>query len=201
MHSATRWRGHSWWSVWAGIVAVLLAGCSESTKIHTNPPGALVWINGEELGAAPVKFKVKSWDVRRNAYRYHVEAPGYQPKDGYVQPHLSIGRIITATMSSCFTCGFHGFFEFDPDTEIALVPVGSAADPPLAEENPAAVRLRRLKALRDEGLITDDEYERNKAEVLRDVVAPPPEEHRGPPLPPEIRELFDQFRGAADAPN
>src|SRR4051812_48261873 len=80
------------------IVALgpILAGCSESTQVRTNPPGATVWINGRELGAAPVNLKVKSWNVRKNAYHYHVEKPGYLPQDGYVQPHLSVPRIIAA---------------------------------------------------------------------------------------------------------
>ena len=205
MQSATRSRIHARWSLWSRsvpilIVAILLlAGCSESTMIHTNPPGAIVWINGKELGTAPVKLKVKSWDARRDAYHYHVEKPGYQPKDGYVQPHLSIGRVASAAFSSCLTCS-HGFFEFDPDTEIALSPEGAPQQPPepTATEDPAAVRLRRLQALRDEGLITDADYEQQKAEVLRDVVGPHPEENRGPPA--IVRDLLEQFRGAADAP-
>ena len=115
-----------------------------------------------------------------------------------MQPHLSIGRIITAAFTSCFACGFHGFFEFDPETEIALLPEGSPPEAPAEKEDPAASRLHRLQALRDAGLITEADYEEHKAEVLRDVVAARPGENGGPPA--AIRELLEQFRGAADAP-
>ena len=103
------------------LIALCLASisCSESTRINTFPQGARVWVNGRDLGEAPVKFSVKSWSVRPHAYHYRVEKPGYLTTDGYLEPHLSIGRIIAAGTSSCMTC-FHGFYEFDEDTEIVL---------------------------------------------------------------------------------
>lgn len=100
-------------------VCLTLISCSETTRINTFPQGARVWVNGRDLGEAPVKFSVKSWSVRRHAYHYRAEKPGYLTKDGYLEPHLSIGRIIAAGTSSCITC-FHGFYEFDEDTEILL---------------------------------------------------------------------------------
>jgi hypothetical protein len=178
---------------------LVIAGCSESTRIRTSPPGATVWINGSELGEAPVEFKARSWSVRPNAYRYRVELPGHLPEDGYVQPHLSISRIIAAAVSWCFTCSFRGFFVFDEETEIALSPEGSPAETSTPED-PAATRLRRLEALRDEGLITAEEYERYRADVLRDVVDPETDEKRGPSIPAPIRELIEPFLGAPGAP-
>jgi len=176
-----------------------IAGCTESTRIRTTPPGATVWVNGSELGEAPVEFKARSWSVRPNAYRYRAELPGYLPVDGYVQPHLSVSRVIAAAIFWCFTCSFHGFFVFDEETEIALAPEGSPSESSTAED-PAATRLRRLQALRDEGLITAEEYERYKADVLREVVDPESEENRGPSIPPPIRDLIEPFLGAPGAP-
>lgn len=108
--------------------------CSEATRINTFPQGARVSINGRDLGEAPVKFSVKSWSARQQAYHYRAEKPGYLTKEGYIEPHLSIGRIIAAATSSCMTCAFHGFYEFDEDTEIVLSqdPIGVAACPPPA---------------------------------------------------------------------
>lgn len=116
------------------VSACLLSmSCSEATRINTFPPGARVWVNGRDLGEAPVKFSVKSWSVRRHAYHYRAEKPGYVTKEGYIEPYLSIGRIIAAGTSSCITC-FQGFYEFDDDTEIVLsqepLPAAPVGPPP-----------------------------------------------------------------------
>jgi hypothetical protein len=66
-----------------------------------------------------------------------VRQTGDVAQDGYVQPHLSIGRVIAAASSWCFTCSVHGFFEFDPETEIVL-----DREPPPSAEDPVAARLR-----------------------------------------------------------
>jgi hypothetical protein len=121
-------------------VCLASISCSETARINTFPQGARVWVNGRDLGEAPVKFSVKSWSVRSHAYHYHAEKPGYLTKDGYLEPHLSIGRIIAAGTSSCITC-FHGFYEFDEDTEIVLQQdplLGSRACPPLASPTPSS---------------------------------------------------------------
>jgi len=177
---------------------VTAAGCSEATRINTTPPGAYVWINGHALGTAPVEFKVKSWSARRNAYHYHIEKPGYLEKDGFLQPHLSITRIVSAAMSWCLTCSFHGFYEFDEDTEIALQPDLPA---PSSVDDDVERRLRRLQDLYDQKLISADELRQYKAEVLRDIVGPPPEPKREAlPLPDVLRDLIGPILEAPGNP-
>lgn len=154
-----------------------LAACSETTRIYTTPPGATVWINGRELGPAPVKLRVKSWSARPNGFHYHVEKRGYLPQDGYVQPHLSVSRIVAAAVSSCLTCSFHGFYEFDEDTELVLQPEAPTAQ---TLDDPAATQLRRLQDLYNQGLISADELRQYKSEILRGIVAPTHGPHAAP---------------------
>jgi hypothetical protein len=184
-----RGRGSSHIAFPAVVVASLcLLACSEKTRIYTQPPGANVQINGRDLGRAPVDLSVKSWSVRPNSYRYHVQMPGYVAQDGYIQPHLSIGRVIAAASTWCFTCSFHGFFEFDPETQIVL-----EREPPPSAEDPVAARLRRLNELHDQGLISDDELHQLRSDVLRALANPPgqpPHGHGPPGLPELLRQLF-----------
>ncbi len=46
-------------------------------------------------------------------------------------------------------------------------PAPPASEP--CEEGPAEERLRKLQSLRDEGLITPEEYEQKRHEILRDL--------------------------------
>lgn len=171
-HSKLRTNARRVFGSYLLVASAVGLGCSETTRIHTVPPGATVRVNDRELGEAPVKFKAKSWSVRPNAYRYRVEKPGYLSRDGYLQPHLSTGRIIAAALSSCFTCSFHGFFEFDPEIQIRLIPDPSDGTASPTAESTAA-RLRVLRDYHDQGLITDEEFRELKATILRATFGDP----------------------------
>lgn len=103
------------------LALVVVGGCSESTVIRTNPPGASVYVNERYLGASPVEFEAKSWSVRPRLYRYRVAKAGYLQSEGEVPARLSIGRIIAAYFSGCLSCG-RGFYVFDEDTVVRLQP-------------------------------------------------------------------------------
>ncbi len=76
-------------SVCAGAACLLLTGCVERTaKIRTDPPGALVMVNDEEVGVSPVKFSFQWYGdydilVRKAGYatlktHYRIDAPWYE---------------------------------------------------------------------------------------------------------------------------
>ena len=55
--------------------AVLLAGCVERRlTVVTEPEGAIVWLNDEEIGAAPVTVNFNWY----GDYRVRIEKPGYE---------------------------------------------------------------------------------------------------------------------------
>ena len=142
------------------LASVVVSACSETTRICSDPPGATVWINGSELGETPVKFKARSWSVRQNAYRYRIEKAGYVAQGGYLKPRLSVGRIVSAYLSSCMSC-FRGFYEFDAETRIVLVedegvpPVGSVGE-----------GVRRIQRLYDAGLISAAELHMRRIQLI-----------------------------------
>jgi len=86
----------------AGIA--VLAGCVERTaRIETNPDGALVIVNDEEVGVSPVEFSFLWYGdydiiIRKPGYRtlkthYQIDAPWYQ-----VPPFDFVAEVLVPTM-------------------------------------------------------------------------------------------------------
>jgi hypothetical protein len=78
-----------WKLVFVAVGLLGLTGCVERTvKIQTQPPGALVIVNDEEVGVSPVRFSFLWYGdydimVRKPGYQtlkthYRIEAPWYQ---------------------------------------------------------------------------------------------------------------------------
>lgn len=63
-------------AVLAAVAALgLAAGCVERTaKVRTNPPGAIVIVNDEEVGVSPVKFNFLWY----GDYDIMIRKPGYE---------------------------------------------------------------------------------------------------------------------------
>jgi hypothetical protein len=79
-----------WWGAWLGPVVLLLpAACVERTaRIRTDPAGALVTVNDEEVGVSPVKFSFLWYGdydilIRKTGYQtlrvhHNVSPPWYE---------------------------------------------------------------------------------------------------------------------------
>ena len=142
------------------LVSLAVSACSETTRIYSDPPGATVRINGSMLGETPVKFKARSWSVRPNAYRYRIEKAGYVAQEGYLKPRLSVGRIVSAYLSSCMSC-YRGFYEFDAETRIVL-----AEDQEGLPAGCVAEQIKRLQRLYDAGLISAADLHVRRVQLL-----------------------------------
>ena len=75
-------------------VCVLLA-CSTATRIITEPPGAIVYVDGSMIGKTPVVYHSE----RGLPKRFHIEMyrKGFEPIDLYVDTQMSVGWGITAS--------------------------------------------------------------------------------------------------------
>lgn len=69
------------------------------------------------------------------------------------------------TLVAVAITGYHAVNVFS-DKGVAVSEVVADHDPPAAEPLPPDERLRRLEKLRADGLLTDDEYARKRAELL-----------------------------------
>ncbi len=69
------------------LLALALASCASAARFHTDPEGALLYVNGQRIGTTPVAYA----NDPGLAQRYHVQIvkPGYEPLDFYLDNSLS----------------------------------------------------------------------------------------------------------------
>lgn len=144
------------------FAAVLLASCASSTIISSTPKGAKLYIDGQSVGTTPYRHRDRKVSLSTTSYR--IEAPGYEAlqgsisKDGQVHGGAAVGGfflIIPWLWVMRYNDHYH--FELKRDGE---VPEGMPA------MSSKAQRLLELKALLDAGVLTEEEFEREKKKIL-----------------------------------
>ena len=106
-----------------------------------------------------------------------IEVDGYEPQEVPIPTEIGKGRIVGAV----FTLGLSLLWKppttLPDEVRLVLVPIRGpavAADRPPAAASPASpgtsleVRLGQLKALYEDGLITEQEYRRRRATMLEE---------------------------------
>lgn len=147
------------WTV-VSLLCLGLSGCAEYVSIYSVPEGAKVYLNGRYTGTTPYTDYVSRADVRPIPYR--VEKPDFEPAEGTLETAVAPGRVVAAL----FTLGLVYAFKsplYIESAWVELVPSPSFAQ----GDSSAAVRLRQLEDLRERGRISDEEYEKLRAEILK----------------------------------
>lgn len=112
--------------------ATIIKGSSQDVRVETNPPGAMVYVDGNPVGPAPQTLKLKQDD-------HHITAtlPGMQGHaamstgfSGWSLLFFPVGTIIDAVTGAITTLD-------DERVQVTLVRVASAAPAPWASP-PAA---------------------------------------------------------------
>ncbi|MDH4198106.1 MAG: PEGA domain-containing protein [Candidatus Aminicenantes bacterium] len=70
--------------------ATLMKGNTERVRFRSEPAGAVVFVNGQEVGATPVSLKLES----RKRYVIEFVKPGYQKKVYNINNHVGPGWIV-----------------------------------------------------------------------------------------------------------
>lgn len=70
--------------------ATLIKGNMEQVRFRSEPGGAIVFVNGQEVGATPVSLKLES----RKQYVIEFVKPGYQKKVYNIGNHIGAGWIV-----------------------------------------------------------------------------------------------------------
>jgi hypothetical protein len=148
---------------------LVIAGCAESTLVRSYPAGATVYLNGQREGITPLVLTVPRTQFDQDTLRVRVEHEGYQSEERTLTTQRCNGRVV----GGVFTFGILLLFKpptcFASPQDFALNAVPGAA--PHAEAAPAPQptveeRLQRLQELRDRGVITQDEYDRSRQQIL-----------------------------------
>ncbi len=148
--------------------AILLASCASTTMIQSNPSGAKVYLNGENVGITP--FRHTDTRILGSTTTVKLE------KDGYNSFNTSFSRDEEVD-AGAIVGGFLLLFPFlwtmkyKPIHEYELVPLAPAEHPVIQPNSPPKAkveRLRELKQLLDDKVITQEEFEKEKKKILNE---------------------------------
>lgn len=160
---------------------------AETASFRSTPEGARVYIDGKYVGDTPLELTFECSAVADREYR--IERDGCLTSSGILNARVGAGRMVGAAFSAGISLIFKCPQYFVP-VRVALdcgeprqVPIAVDDLPPprnlrkeRAQQRERAVkaadiepRLNALKDLRDRGVITEDEYLRERELLLRSL--------------------------------
>jgi hypothetical protein len=154
------------------IFLLLVMGCAESTHIRTSPPSARVYVDGQFVGVSPTIFTAPRSEFQQ-ARVCRAELDGYAPAEEPMRTGFSVGRFTGALFTLGIVYLFKSPYVFRGRHDLVLTKLPSqaagaaGAAPAAAGAVTAEDRLRRIKQLRQQGVITQEEYDRHELEILR----------------------------------
>lgn len=143
------------------LSTLIFAGCAERVRVVSIPPGARVFLDGREAGTTPYTFTLQEDQLRDIPYR--VELEPYRPVEGVLRKGVAPGRVVGAVFTLGILYAFRSpYYVQNAKVYLALQPT-EASGPPLIED-----RLRKLKELRDDGVLSESEYEEQRTRILQE---------------------------------
>ncbi|MNK13413.1 PEGA domain protein [compost metagenome] len=148
---------------------ILLVSCSSKTLIQSNPSGAKVYLNGEAVGTTP--YHHEDTKIVGSTTTVKLEKEGYEPFNASFSRNekADVGAIIGGVF---VLFPFLWTMKYKPERTYELVKATNSTAPAVkeqvnqAEAKTKADKLRELKKLLDEKLITQEEYDSEKKKVL-----------------------------------
>ena len=74
-------------------MSLALAGCSTDTRITSEPPGALVYINQVPRGTTPLRVELEWWNWTP-PYQIRLEKAGFKTIDAPMEKHIYTGHMV-----------------------------------------------------------------------------------------------------------
>lgn len=149
--------------------SILLVSCSSKTLIQSNPSGAKVYLNGEAVGTTP--YTHEDTKVVGSTTIVKLEKEGYEPFNTSFSRNekADVGAIIGGVF---VLFPFLWTMKYKPERTYELVKASGSVvtitkEQAVSTENKTkADKLRELKKLLEEKLITQEEYDSEKKKVL-----------------------------------
>jgi hypothetical protein len=149
----------------AGII--LLSSCASTTLIQSVPSSGKLYLNGEYVGETPYTHTDTKIVGSTNIVRIEKEA--YETFNGAFSRNeeADAGAIIGGIF---FLFPFLWTMKYKPMHTYELTPKSEIIKEKVKDDNieSKAARLRDLKQLLDEGILTEEEYEKEKVKVLEE---------------------------------
>lgn len=160
------------------LPVLLLLSCASTTYIKSFPPGANVYEGDALMGATPYMYWDREPTGPENVGKsFTLRKPGYADKKITIQKDvLNIPRLFFPapifSLPWAYDYKEEYYFELEPigkrgapyPHKISNQRRGVVVDDKLYSES--SRKLRELKKLYDEGLLTDEEYEMKRAELI-----------------------------------
>jgi len=153
------------------VGSILLISCSSTTMIQSNPSGAKVYLNGEPVGTTP--YTHQDTKIVGSLTTVKLEKEGFDPLNTSFSRDevVDIGAIIGGVF---VFVPFLWTMKYKPSHTYELTP-SSVYEQTLIKPNQQQIqtkskadRLRELKELLDEKVVTQKEYENEKKKILEE---------------------------------
>jgi len=150
--------------------SILLASCASTTMIQSSPSGAKLYLNGEYAGETP--YTHRDSKIAGSATSVRLEKDGYETFQGEFRRNekADAGAIVGGFF---FLVPFLWTMKYIPSRTYELesltnVDISDSESIQTENEKSQADQLRELKELLDEGVITQEEFEREKKKILEE---------------------------------
>ena len=152
------------------FILISLSSCSSVTMIKSEPNGAKVYLNDNYVGNTPYKMEDSKISFSRTFVR--IEKDGYKTLETYItkDEDVNVGAIVGGVI---FWFPFLWTMSYMPEHIYELTPTNEDEkyyynDNNEGQKNQSSKyqQLIDLKKLLDEGIITQEEYEKEKQKVL-----------------------------------
>lgn len=156
------------------IVCVIFASCSSTTLIRSVPDGAKLYVDGEPVGVTP--YEIVDTKIIGSATDIKLVMDGYEDFSTriYKDEELNVGALIGGFIVPAIP--WLWVMKYRPVHTYELTPFGNYAPSneaveSVVPEGAATVKsktdqLYELKGLLDKGIITKEEFEKEKKKVL-----------------------------------
>ncbi len=151
--------------------SILFTSCASTTTIQSNPSGAKVYLNGEPVGTTP--YTHQDTKIVGSTTIVKLEKEGYEPLHTAFSrdEEVDVGAIIGGVL---VWVPFLWTMKYKPLHTYELTPSSGSEQPkikttlPQTQTKSKADRLREVKQLLDEKVITQEEYEKEKKKILEE---------------------------------
>lgn len=151
---------------------ILLVSCSSKTLIQSNPSGAKVYLNGEAVGTTP--YTHEDTKIVGSTTTVKLEKEGYETfNTSFARNEKADAGAIIGGVLVLFP--FLWTMKYKPERTYDLVKSAGNSESVITEQRnevdvkTKADKLRELKKLLDEKLITQEEYDLKRNKVLSEL--------------------------------
>lgn len=157
-------------SVFLATLILATTSCVSTTRIQSSPAGAKIYIDGQPAGTTPYTYS--DTKIVGSVTSVKIEKEGYEPMNTMFtrSEQADVGAIIGGVF---FLVPFLWTMKYNPTHTYELTPLTDNNKIEIDNQvqhnaESKADRLRELKKLMDEKILTQEEYEKEKQKILEE---------------------------------